>query len=216
MLRRTRTQRGDTLIEVLFAITVFSLVVVTALAVMNQGTASSQRSLEMTLVSQQVDNQAEALRFLHEAYVTNYQSGYATTPGLTLAPAGTFTATNEYYRIIQRLETRTPASSAAASTFNSPSLTTCPAAPAGSFIINPQTGRISFGSSVFTRAVTYSQLVTSPAVQSQGLWIEGVRSPVAPPATGFIDFHIRACWDAPGANRPMYLGTIVRLYEPRG
>ena len=63
MLRGAANTRGDTLIEVLFAITVFSLVVVTSLAIMNQGTQAALRSLQLTLVRQQVDSQAEALRF---------------------------------------------------------------------------------------------------------------------------------------------------------
>ena len=32
---------------------------------------------------------------------------------------------------------------------------------------------------------------------------------------GYIDFHIRACWDSPGQSVPVTIGTIVRLYEPR-
>ncbi|MBJ58357.1 hypothetical protein CMN24_01415, partial [Candidatus Saccharibacteria bacterium] len=64
MLGMRRLERGDTLIEVLFAVTVFSFVVVSSLAIMNQGTAAAQRSLEISLVRQQVDAQADSLRFL--------------------------------------------------------------------------------------------------------------------------------------------------------
>ena len=60
--RRARTA-GDTLIEVMFATTVFSLVVVSSLSLMNQGVASAQRSLEITTVRQQMDGQVETLRF---------------------------------------------------------------------------------------------------------------------------------------------------------
>ena len=48
-------QRGDTIIEVLLAVTVFSLVAIGAMMVMNQGTNSAQRSLEVTLVKQQIE-----------------------------------------------------------------------------------------------------------------------------------------------------------------
>ena len=60
------TSRGDTLIEVLLAVTVFSLVAVGALSVMNRSVAIAQQSLETTLVRQQIDAQAEMLRFVHD------------------------------------------------------------------------------------------------------------------------------------------------------
>ncbi len=60
-----RRQHGDTIIEVVVAITVFSLVAVGAMTIMNSGLAMAQRSLETTLVRQQIDAQAEMLRFVH-------------------------------------------------------------------------------------------------------------------------------------------------------
>jgi prepilin-type N-terminal cleavage/methylation domain-containing protein len=66
------SQKGDTLIEVLFAVTVFSLVAVGSLSIMNQGTTVAQRSLETTLVRQEIDAQAETLRFVHDSYIAAY------------------------------------------------------------------------------------------------------------------------------------------------
>ena len=63
---RLITERGDTIIEVLLAITVFSLVAVGAMTIMSQGTNTTQRSLEMSLVKQQIDAQAEALRAAYQ------------------------------------------------------------------------------------------------------------------------------------------------------
>lgn len=60
-----RKQRGDTIIEVLLAVTLFSVVAVGTMAVMNRGTSTAQRSLEVTLVRHQIDAQAELLRFVH-------------------------------------------------------------------------------------------------------------------------------------------------------
>jgi len=42
--------RGDTLIEVLLAVTIFSMLAVGVITVMNQGTHAAQRALEITLV----------------------------------------------------------------------------------------------------------------------------------------------------------------------
>jgi hypothetical protein len=74
-------------------------------------------------------------------------------------------------------------------------------------------------------SVTFSQLTFDPQTgqilqEAQGIWIEGIRSQANGDSnqtnTRFIDFHIRACWENPGQGPPMTIGTIVRLYEPRG
>lgn len=61
-------KRGDTFIEVMFAIAVFSLVAVISIAMMNAGIASSERSLELVTARNEINAQAEALRFVHNAY----------------------------------------------------------------------------------------------------------------------------------------------------
>src|SRR6476661_972947 len=76
-------QRGDTIIEVMFAVAIFAMVAVGCLSIMNQGMATAQRSLEVTLVRQQMDAQAEALRYIHQAYVASYDKN--TTPTGTAA-----------------------------------------------------------------------------------------------------------------------------------
>ena len=58
-------QRGDTLVEVLIAVAVFSAIAVGAVNIMSQGIAAAQSSLEMSLVRNQIDNQAELLRHYH-------------------------------------------------------------------------------------------------------------------------------------------------------
>lgn len=62
-----RKSRGDTIIEVILAVAVFSLVAVGAMSIMNHGVAMAQRSLEITLVRQQIDAQAEMLRFVSDS-----------------------------------------------------------------------------------------------------------------------------------------------------
>lgn len=216
MLARTR-QRGDTLIEVLFAITVFSLIVVATLALMNQGTSAARRSVEMTLVREQIDAQAESLRFLHEAYVAAYQ------PGISYDLSGDTSPAEEYAKIIDRIIT---ANRQDATAFGD--LTSCPAsAPTDGFLVNPRTARVVTNPvNILSATDGYPQLQfdeTSNAIMTgQGLWIEGVRTAVETDGTsltrtaGYIDFYIRACWSAPGLDKALTMGTIVRLYEPRG
>jgi Tfp pilus assembly protein PilV len=202
-------QRGDTLIEVLFAFTILSLVIVGAMSIMNQGTLASQRSLETTLVREQIDSQATTLRFLHDAYVAAYQTNGtydpATPAGQWKAMADSLTATS-------------------ASSFDTGS-TTCPSAPAGAFILNGAQAKYIKGDSVNLKpASTFAQVTydatTGALIDSEGMWVEGIRSQATGNANAdnarFIDFHIRACWDNPGQGPVMTIGTIVRLYEPRG
>jgi type II secretory pathway pseudopilin PulG len=210
---KRQAERGDTLIEVLFAVTVFASIVVVALSLMNQGVAASQRSLEITTVRQQMDGQAETLRFLHEAYVQAYQPGVSfTTPETVNTPAA------EYYRLIQYIAAGNRTS---ASQFDGTAACAIPSDASKDFVLDPvaakyKTAAIKAGA--FGKATTYAQLVYDKGAfaQSQGMWVEAVRSGTNGTNAGYIDFHIRACWDVLGSDVPMNLGTIVRLYEPRG
>ena len=202
--------RGDTLIEALFAITIFSLVAVGGLAIMNQGTATSQRALEITLVRQEVDAQAETLRFLNSSYIAAYQPGFSP---LSSTPAG-------QWRLMQA------STVTAASPFgiDSANPTVCPTAPSGSFILNTRTATfIPPADGKLGSAQTFSQVVYDNGNQvnaAEGIWIEAVSAPTVAgnnqSNAGYIDFNIRACWDSPGQSLPVTIGTIVRLYEPRG
>lgn len=197
---RARAARGDTLIEVIIAITIFSLILVSAMVMMNQGVATSQRALEITLARQAIDAQADTLRFLQAAYVRSYPFN----PADTNAPA----SAREYYTVIQRAGTQ-------ASAFGT---TTCGTLPSGGFMLNTRTATMVTTATVFRNPTTFAQqhYTGTTLTASDGLWIEGVRSSSSGGNAGYIDFHIRACWAAAGSSQPMNLGTIVRLYEPRG
>lgn len=209
MLRRSarRKQAGDTLIEVLFAVTVFSLVVVTSLALMNQGTSASIRSLQITLVRQEIDSQADTLRFLNSAYVAAYQPGYAPT---VQSPA------QQYYLITAQAKADRAAGKTSVTQFGG-GTTTCQTAPTGSFILNTRKGLYQVNTAANSAgADSFSQVeydASNAITTAKGMWIEAVRS-VSTSGTAYTDFHIRACWYAPGAEQAMNLGTIVRLYEP--
>ena len=179
-------QKGDTLIEVLFAVTVFSLVVVGALSIMNSSTAVGERALETTLVRNQIDAQAEALRYIHDSFVATYPNPVAGQPSA------------EWSKIVANEETT-------ASAFG-----TC-TSPSKAFVVNTSTEKVESNSVITTKVQTYAQLRFSPSVSSEGLWVEAIKSNVT---NKYIDFHIRACWYSQGLNVPMTLGTIVRLYEP--
>jgi type II secretory pathway pseudopilin PulG len=62
-------KRGDTIIEVMFAITVFCLVSILSVTLMNSGVSTAQSSLELTMARNEIDAQAEALRYIQNSYL---------------------------------------------------------------------------------------------------------------------------------------------------
>lgn len=69
MLLKKFSSRGDTLIEVVFAFVIFSLVVIITVNAMNAGISNAEASLELSQASNEIEIQAEALRFIHNSYV---------------------------------------------------------------------------------------------------------------------------------------------------
>lgn len=80
-----RVRRGDTLIEVLFAITIFSLISISTMVIMNSSTNAIESNLEETIVRAEVDAQADAIRFIHDAYLSegSYQLQYQSSGSIS-------------------------------------------------------------------------------------------------------------------------------------
>lgn len=202
-----RRQQGDTIIEVLIAVTVFAMVAVGAMSIMNQGTGTAQRSLEITQVRQQIDAQAEALRFVHQSYVAQFQRG--------AAPTG---KAAEWQKITGQITGQV-------SSFGRLTEGRCPVINDinGAFVLNARTVTFDDGTQFESEPPAggsfppYAQVAyrNDSTIESvYGLWIEAVRGE-SNDGPDYVDFHIRACWDSPGSDVPVTLGTIVRLYEPR-
>lgn len=203
-----RGDKGDTIIEVLFAITVFSLVAVGGLSLMNQGTTMAQRALEIGLVRQQMDAQADALRYLNSAYIEDFHNGGVATDVWNAV------VTNHREEQAQDFDT-----------VSDPSGCHLPSGNYSPFALditklddalNPDTSKTALSSLILTPTtkdtITYAKVVTDPQPEAQGIWVEAVQNT---PNSGFYDFHITACWLSPGQAAPIKLGTIVRLYEPQ-
>ena len=198
------SDRGDTIIEVLVAIAVFSMVAVGALMLMNKGTAMAQRSLEITQVRQQIDAQADLIRLAHSAYVSD--------PSKTTGPGTIWKSikTNAY-------------TSGAIPAVNNP--TTCPTSMPRSFVVartapgaeqlTMQTFSTVPAAQVYSR-VDVNRTIPARANASEGLWAQAIRIAADQSSLGVdaYDVYIRACWSSLGQANPMTLGTIVRLYEP--
>lgn len=63
-------KRGDSMIEIMFAVAVFSLVAVLTIVMMNVGMTSAENSLELVTARNELNAQAEALRFIHSSYIS--------------------------------------------------------------------------------------------------------------------------------------------------
>lgn len=196
-LIKKRLQRGDTIIEVMLAIVIFSLVIIGSIAIMNSGTATAQRSLEITLVREEMNTQAETLRFLNASYLTAFNRDIKNYSGY----AGQWQAIQERSSLTQ------------VSDFSS-----CPISkPNQSFILNTRTASVDVNKfSRWDEISTYSQVryTNNDISSADSIWIEAVKSTTVNQA-GYIDFYIRACWSSPGQSVPEKTDTVVRLYEPR-
>lgn len=71
MRNRLGVKFGDTLIEVTLAIGIFSLIAVGVVSVVSGSTSRAQVALEQTLAREEIDSQAEALRFIQSSYVNS-------------------------------------------------------------------------------------------------------------------------------------------------
>lgn len=72
-------KKGDTLVEVALAIGIFSMVAIAVVSVVNSSTSSAQSALEVTITREEIDAQAEALRFIHDSYSVGDDTGSASS-----------------------------------------------------------------------------------------------------------------------------------------
>lgn len=79
-----RKRAGDTLIEVMLAVGIFSMIAIAIVAIMNGGSSGAQTSLESTLAREEVDTQAEALRFIQSAYIADLEADQTESKYVTL------------------------------------------------------------------------------------------------------------------------------------
>ena len=204
-MKGSKFKKGDTLIEVILAMSIFAALMVGALYLMNSGLARAQTTLQITMARNLMDSQAELLRFSNAAFIANYPNSI---------PANS--AASRWQSYIS--ETRIASD-----------LSDC-SDKSHSFIINPVNGEKQTDNSLKS-ADTFPMIVYDlpPNVnnnvnnndsnhimpknnynEARGIWIQAVQGA----SSKFYDFHIRACWSPAGSSHPITLGTIVRLYVP--
>lgn len=196
-----RSNRGDTIIEVMISTAVAALIIVMAITVMNRNLATVQMATEITFARQAIDGQAEALRYLRDEYNNK----------------GDANAVAAWNSIINRADSNGtgPISNFGDCIDQDGSL------PSNrSFFIkgvakNDQTtGTSEPAYSQASSDLSYPQSFPTPG---SGVWVEVERG--GGPSVNlyesyYVDLHIRACWDPPYESNSIKatIGTIVRLY----
>ena len=191
-MRMIRSQRGDTIIEVILAGTILSLVTVSMFSVMQRGTASSYDALERSQVRLELNRQSEMLNYFRDEYTKATINGTAmgaNDPGTNwqtiVNTAGPYVAT-----ATPNLESCTPSAQA--------------------FFIRYDTATskyMLYGESSYTAA---SGLPSA----GNGIWIEQLNpSGFAGINRKFHDFYILSCWRTTTAQQQT-MSSIVRMYDP--
>jgi hypothetical protein len=185
--------RGDTLVEVLLGVTIFSLVAVVALETMNRGMAIAQYSLETTLVRQQVDAQAEMLRYAHDMKDDTWKK-LVDNNSVSVSVVNDNEGNLGVEKCPDDFSTKEFALAA------TPSL-----ASKISILNNPGD---------YKAAETYAR-VDSDTKKTYGISVRLVKPSTATGSrdSNKYDAYIKACWMPVGSKMPATIGTIVRLYD---
>ena len=188
-----KLNRGDTLVEVLLGVTIFSLVAVVALETMNRGMAIAQYSLETTLVRQQVDAQAEMLRYAHDMKNDTWKK-------LVDDNSVSVSAVNDNEGNLGVEKCPDDFSTKEFALAATPSL-----ASKISILNNPGD---------YKAAETYAR-VDSDTKKTYGVSVRLVKPSTTTGSrdSNKYDAYIKACWMPVGSKMPATIGTIVRLYD---
>ena len=188
-----RFNRGDTLVEVLLGVTIFSLVAVIALETMNRGMAIAQYSLETTLVRQQVDAQAEMLRYAHDMK-------------------------NDTWKKL--VDNNSVSVSAVNDNEGNLGVEKCPDDFSTKEFALAATPSLASKISILNNPGDYKAAETYARVDSDTKKTYGVSVRLVKPSTttgsrdsNKYDAYIKACWMPVGSKMPATIGTIVRLYD---
>lgn len=198
---RIKSERGDTLIEVLVAVVALSIVVTLAYTIMTRSFAQGQVSLERTTTQGMVAAQISILRDTfarHEQAVKNGASADS-TDWYTIVKSK---ASGGYVDVVSEVDMRT-----------NNSLQPCIFGSERRFYFNPassvETERTVPISFIDARIVRQA---TSPTY-GDGMWIEGYRITPAVGARPYYDFYVKACWNAAISGERQTVLTNVRFYE---
>lgn len=183
-----KNQRGDTLIEVILAVSILALVTVSSFAIMQRASASAYDAMERSSVRMTLTGQVDLLLYARDAYLASTVAGNAITPG---SPA-------ELWQII----------SAHPYTATTPTTETCDA-PSNAFYIVTS----SAATPVYTLSTSYVAASGIPE-PGKGLWVAKINPTGAQaPKKKYQEFYVVACWQST-AGGEQRMSSVVRVYDP--
>jgi prepilin-type N-terminal cleavage/methylation domain-containing protein len=185
-------QRGDTLVEVLIAITVLGVVVAGCMAIMNRSLVSILNSAERTAVRSEVNSQTE---LLHYARAKNPAMWENIKKLAFVNNATNIVTANDQCKLTE-----------------GSSLST---SKAGSFYITNEADLPTLKNDL--KANTHGKNLTARATTGKGIWIDAIYYPAVSGDNNvpYFDFFIKACWTPLGNFPDSQTLTIVRIYDNR-
>lgn len=197
-----RSTRGDTIIEVMFAFVIFSLVVVGTVMLMNRGVAMAQRSLEVTQVRSQVDAQVDMARYM-QRYNTAAWQDLITNHTLGSAPS---------FEAFSGLATCPQASDLSQAFFFTRKFDSSLGADTIGYMMADGSNFEAIATNPMYSHVDFAP-VPPDVPKAYGVWAQITRSEAVGSGGTAYDLHVRACWDSVGMTKPMTIGTVTRLYN---
>lgn len=176
-------ERGDTLIEVLIALTVLSVVVVGAIALMNRGVTQMYDNMERAEVRLLIERQVELLTYARDEYLASIAGSTSTNANAVALWV---------------------------SIRNAPSVSSVPALDNCSDTSQGFSLQGSASTAISLSGVAQASAAGFPS-SGNGMWIQKIQSTTA--AVPFIDFYIRACWIQNSRDASQVESSVVRLYE---
>ena len=236
-------KKGDTLIEVTLAVGIFSMVAIAIVAVMSSGVSGAQTALETTLAREEIDAQAEALRFIQASYIADKNTDDKSYQNLWEKITRNAVEIREGNEDHENLLHYTPSTC-------SELYTNGEVANFGGFVIDYRNLGVDASSALisakddsgkFHEASTYPRLIYTKndktddqmdltadisnykLFRAEGIYVIAVKDSSLTnivtnigeyKKSAFYDFYIRTCWYGSNANEPSTISTVIRLYDP--
>lgn len=174
-MRKSRAERGDTLVEVTVAMAVLGLMLAASLAIINRSLMGVSNAVERTSIRASLNTEVELLRYIFDDQVTNKNLVddivSKTKSDLKVESRGCEIGTNSFtlYDTGNQAE------------------------PVAKNELTPD-------DKVAERVGGKPGI--SRQGQHNGIWIEGDKHDVQGDMPGYIDFYVRACWTPYAAQQP--------------
>jgi len=181
-----RLQRGDTLIEVMLAIVILSMIIVTSITLTGFGIGQTESAVEHSQVRTALNGQGDILEYLRDQYIATGHSGGG--------PSGTWTTILSMYL-----------NNTAAPT----EVDTCNKGQHAFYLKQTVAGNTLSAASISTLIGS----ATGYAQPGQGIWIDAYRPVIPGGNPKYIDFVIKGCWSPIGNGPQQQEASIVRLYD---